>query len=206
MEYRFVDRLLTCSDCGGEFIFTAGEQLFFADKQFKNDPKRCKPCKSRRAGLAGKPASGPAAAGISRTETRTECSECGVETTVPFKPTQGRPVLCRQCFQVKLKAAPVAAATAPATTVLTGDATATALTDLSTNTYGAILAPEAAVLASASIANASANSSVATAADLASITADLAAPVPVNLVNVLAQPDAEVSAEMIAAAAEAPKA
>ena len=24
---------------------------------------------------------------------------CGIETTVPFKPTQGRPVLCRQCFQ-----------------------------------------------------------------------------------------------------------
>ncbi len=57
----FVDRILTCTDCGGEFIFTAGEQLFFLDKQFKNDPKRCKPCKSRRgaqsAGAA--PGSGP---------------------------------------------------------------------------------------------------------------------------------------------------
>jgi len=95
---QFVDRLLTCQDCGNEFIFTAGEQLFFFDKQFKNDPKRCKPCKSRRAGLTG---SSPAAAGISRTETRTHCSECGIETTVPFKPTQGRPVLCRQCFQNK---------------------------------------------------------------------------------------------------------
>jgi CxxC-x17-CxxC domain-containing protein len=83
----FLDRLLTCADCGGEFIFTAGEQLFFFDKQFKNDPKRCKPCKSKRA------------AGLSRTETRTECSACSIETTVPFKPTQGRPVLCRQCFQ-----------------------------------------------------------------------------------------------------------
>jgi CxxC-x17-CxxC domain-containing protein len=39
--------------------------------------------------------------GIARTETRTECSECHIETTVPFKPTQGRPVLCRQCFQGK---------------------------------------------------------------------------------------------------------
>src|SRR5258705_6631259 len=84
---EFVDRLLTCADCRGEFIFTAGEQLFFFDKQFKNDPKRCKPCNSKRA------------AGLSRTETRTECSACGIETTVPFKPTQGRPVLCRQCFQ-----------------------------------------------------------------------------------------------------------
>jgi CxxC-x17-CxxC domain-containing protein len=96
---EFVDRLLICADCGGEFIFTAGEQLFFYDKQFKNDPKRCKPCKSRRAGLRS--GTGPAAAGICRTETRTHCSECGIETTVPFKPTQGRPVLCRQCFQNK---------------------------------------------------------------------------------------------------------
>jgi CxxC-x17-CxxC domain-containing protein len=98
---EFVDRLLTCADCGGEFIFTAGEQLFFLDKQFKNDPKRCKPCKSRRSAQAANPTGGPAAAGISRTETRTECSECGITTTVPFKPTQGRPVLCRQCFKNK---------------------------------------------------------------------------------------------------------
>jgi CxxC-x17-CxxC domain-containing protein len=105
---ELVDRLLTCADCGGEFIFTAGEQLFFVDKQFKNDPKRCKPCKSRRSAQTSSPEGGPAAAGISRTETRTECSECGVSTTVPFKPTQGRPVLCRQCFKNKR---PVAAAT-----------------------------------------------------------------------------------------------
>jgi CxxC-x17-CxxC domain-containing protein len=100
---EFVDRLLTCADCGGEFVFTAGEQLFFLDKQFKNDPKRCKPCKSRRSTLGANATAsgGPAAAGISRTETRTECSECGIVTTVPFKPTQGRPVLCRQCFKAK---------------------------------------------------------------------------------------------------------
>lgn len=98
---EFMDRLLTCADCGGEFIFTAGEQLFFFDKQFKNDPKRCKPCKSKRAGTGLKTGTGLAAAGLSRTETRTECSACGIETTVPFKPTQGRPVLCRQCFQSK---------------------------------------------------------------------------------------------------------
>jgi CxxC-x17-CxxC domain-containing protein len=110
---EFVDRLLTCVDCGGEFIFTAGEQLFFQDKNFKNDPKRCKPCKSRRAaGANAPPGTGPAAAGISRTETRTECSECGISTTVPFKPTQGRPVLCRQCFKNK-RPTPPETTTAP---------------------------------------------------------------------------------------------
>jgi len=114
----FVDRILTCTDCGGEFIFTAGEQLFFLDKQFKNDPKRCKPCKSRRAGVTATPGTGPAAAGLSRTETRTECSECGVVTTVPFKPTQGRPVLCRQCFKSKRPANLASAATVAATAQL----------------------------------------------------------------------------------------
>lgn len=87
MEY--VDRVLKCVDCGADFVFTAGEQLFFRDKQFVNDPKRCKQCKAKR-GAAGTRV---------RPETRTTCSECGSETTVPFKPTQGRPVLCRSCFQ-----------------------------------------------------------------------------------------------------------
>ena len=121
---EFVDRLLTCTDCGGEFIFTAGEQLFFFDKQFKNDPKRCKPCKSKRAGVALRPGSGPAAAGLSRTETRTECSECGIQTTVPFKPTQGRPVLCRQCFQTKRAPTTGALLTAAATAEMVAGASA----------------------------------------------------------------------------------
>ena len=86
---EFQDRVLKCVDCGADFVFTAGEQFFFHDKQFKNDPKRCKQCKAKRI-------SGNARV---RTETRTTCSECGTETTVPFKPTQGRPVLCRSCFQ-----------------------------------------------------------------------------------------------------------
>ena len=86
---EFTDRVLQCVDCGVEFVFTAGEQLFFHDKQFKNDPKHCKQCKAKRASGGSRV----------RPETRTNCSECGEETTVPFKPTQGRPVLCRSCFQ-----------------------------------------------------------------------------------------------------------
>lgn len=100
---EFIDRVLKCSDCSNDFVFTAGEQLFFFDRQFKNDPKRCKLCKAKRAGL-GRSTDGAAAAAalpLSRTETRTQCSACGVETTVPFKPTQGRPVFCRSCFQLK---------------------------------------------------------------------------------------------------------
>ncbi len=29
------------------------------------------------------------------------CSTCGKETTVPFEPTSGKPVQCRDCFQPK---------------------------------------------------------------------------------------------------------
>ncbi len=107
---EFTDRILKCSDCGNDFVFTAGEQLFFFDKQFKNDPKRCKLCKAKRAGL-GRTAAGASSVSLplSRTETRTKCSACGVETTVPFKPTQGRPVLCRSCFQLKRVPTAVAA-------------------------------------------------------------------------------------------------
>jgi CxxC-x17-CxxC domain-containing protein len=106
---EFVDRILKCSDCGNDFVFTAGEQIFFFDKQFKNDPKRCKLCKAKRAGMGRSGANGATTLPLSRTETRTECSACGVETTVPFKPTQGRPVLCRSCFQLKRVPTAVAA-------------------------------------------------------------------------------------------------
>jgi CxxC-x17-CxxC domain-containing protein len=93
MEYQ--DKVLKCIDCGADFVFTAGEQLFFHDKQFKNEPKRCKPCKAKRASTLGTTTPG----NYPKVETRTNCSECGKETTVPFKPTQGRPVFCRECFQ-----------------------------------------------------------------------------------------------------------
>src|ERR1700730_17131585 len=94
MEYH--DRVLKCSECSAEFVFTAGEQMFFADKGFKNEPKRCKGCKARRAEGAGPGSPG----GLQmRSETKTNCSQCGKETTVPFRPTQGRPVFCRECFQ-----------------------------------------------------------------------------------------------------------
>ena len=95
---EFQDKSLACMDCGADFIFTAGEQLFFHDKQFKNEPKRCKFCKAKRTATFG-PA-GPGAVPVyNKVETRTICSQCNKETTVPFRPSQGRPVLCRECFQ-----------------------------------------------------------------------------------------------------------
>jgi CxxC-x17-CxxC domain-containing protein len=36
-----------------------------------------------------------------KVETQATCSGCGKQTTVPFRPTQGRPVFCRECFQAR---------------------------------------------------------------------------------------------------------
>ncbi len=120
---EFVDRFLKCCDCENDFVFTAGEQLFFFDKQFKNDPKRCKLCKAKRSGIGKIASGGPGvtALPLSRTETRTKCSACDIETTVPFKPTQGRPVLCRSCFQSKRAPAAVSAPTSAETVEMIQD-------------------------------------------------------------------------------------
>jgi CxxC-x17-CxxC domain-containing protein len=106
MEYH--DKVLKCAECGAEFVFTAGEQMFFADKGFKNEPKRCKACKANRAQGNGSSSGN----GVQRVETKTVCSQCGKETTVPFKPTQGRPVYCRECFQQRRTMATAPSATA----------------------------------------------------------------------------------------------
>ncbi len=45
---EFVDRQLTCIDCSQPFLFTAGEQEFYDRKGFKEEPKRCKPCRDAR--------------------------------------------------------------------------------------------------------------------------------------------------------------
>lgn len=97
MEYR--DRVLKCVECNAEFVFSAGEQMFYADKGFKNEPKRCKSCKAKRSEMPGQ--------GYQRNVTTTVCSQCGKETTVPFKLTQGRPVYCRECFQQRRASAAV---------------------------------------------------------------------------------------------------
>jgi CxxC-x17-CxxC domain-containing protein len=98
---EFQDKVLTCIDCGTDFIFTAGEQLFFHDKRFKNEPKRCKTCKSKRSAALSAPPTPGNGHHFARVETRATCSQCGKETTVPFRPTQGRPIFCRECFTQK---------------------------------------------------------------------------------------------------------
>ena len=46
----FEDKTLKCVDCGEDFIFTAGEQEFYQEKGFQNEPKRCKTCRDAKKG------------------------------------------------------------------------------------------------------------------------------------------------------------
>lgn len=82
----FADKTLVCRDCGNEFIFTAGEQSFYAEKGLMNEPRRCPECRSARR--RERPRQG----------TTVTCASCGAETTVPFVPSQDRPVYCSACY------------------------------------------------------------------------------------------------------------
>ena len=88
----FEDKTLTCKDCGKEFIFSAGEQEFYAEKGFENESVRCRDCrdKRRRTREGGEQAQ--------RQMFTVVCADCGRETEVPFEPKDDRPVYCRDCF------------------------------------------------------------------------------------------------------------
>ena len=49
----YEDKTLVCKDCGAEFVFTAGEQEFYAEKGFVNEPKRCKSCRDAKKNASG---------------------------------------------------------------------------------------------------------------------------------------------------------
>ena len=44
----YEDKTLVCKECGKEFVFTAGEQEFYAERGFQNEPQRCKSCRDTR--------------------------------------------------------------------------------------------------------------------------------------------------------------
>lgn len=117
------DRTLTCRDCGQTFVFTAGEQAFYAERGY-SEPLRCQSCraarKQQRASSGGDSYGGGYSSGGSyggdsyssrgggysdsynrgpRQMYPAVCSQCGQETEVPFQPTAGKPVYCRSCFQ-----------------------------------------------------------------------------------------------------------
>ncbi len=88
----FEDKTLTCKDCGKEFIFSAGEQEFYAEKGFENEPARCRDCRDKRRRNRDN------GDREERQMFTVVCAECGKETQVPFEPKDDRPVYCRDCF------------------------------------------------------------------------------------------------------------
>src|SRR5436190_5171103 len=49
----FQDKTLTCKDCGQEFIWTAGEQEFYASRGLQNAPTRCPADRAARRAQGG---------------------------------------------------------------------------------------------------------------------------------------------------------
>jgi CxxC-x17-CxxC domain-containing protein len=113
MSYE--DKVLTCQDCGTQFVFSANEQAFYAERGFANEPKRCGPCrqnrKSQRGGGGGYANAGDgyssggsgdyggySSQGGQRQLHTVTCSACGGEARVPFVPRGDRPVYCSDCF------------------------------------------------------------------------------------------------------------
>ena len=87
----YQDITLTCKDCGNEFVFTAGEQEFYAEKGFQNQPQRCKACRDARKNAGKAP----------RELFDAVCAECGKACKVPFQPREDRPVYCSECYEAK---------------------------------------------------------------------------------------------------------
>jgi CxxC-x17-CxxC domain-containing protein len=110
---------MACVDCGQEFVFTSGEQEFYAQRGFTEPPKRCTSCRAaRKAQRASAPSGGGSYGGgydrdsgyggsggggyadrRPRQMFSATCAECGRTAQVPFQPTGARPVYCSDCFQ-----------------------------------------------------------------------------------------------------------
>ncbi len=86
----YEDKTLVCKECGNEFVFTQGEQEFYAEKGFTNEPQRCKNCRDARKRALSQ--------GGEREIFTAQCASCGGEAKVPFKPREDRPVYCSECF------------------------------------------------------------------------------------------------------------
>ncbi len=91
------DKTITCKDCNSTFVFTENEQAFFKEKGFENEPQRCPDCRAAKKQQRG---DGRGRYGNSQREMYPAvCAECGKSTTVPFRPSGDKPVLCKDCYQ-----------------------------------------------------------------------------------------------------------
>jgi CxxC-x17-CxxC domain-containing protein len=93
MAMALTDKDLVCRECGNPFVWTAGEQEFYAEKGLLHEPQRCPDCRRR--------------AKVERAAARAQsmhdivCSNCGQPGQVPFAPRTDRPVYCSECFEAR---------------------------------------------------------------------------------------------------------
>lgn len=95
------DKMLTCRDCGANFVFTESEQNFYAEKGFTNEPQRCPQCRAARKNQQRGGGGGGRGGNSDREMYPAVCARCGKETMVPFRPSGDKPVYCRDCFQAQ---------------------------------------------------------------------------------------------------------
>ena len=113
----YEDMNIECADCGTEFVHSAQDQERYAERGFEHPPKRCRDCREKRkanqpqgGGGRGGPRHGGGGGGNRFDGPRPQrefheavCSDCGQTTTVPFKPKEGRPVYCRDCYRAQAR-------------------------------------------------------------------------------------------------------
>lgn len=95
------DKVLTCRECGKEFVFTAGEQEFYASRGLMNQPGRCPDCRATRRQRMTTTGGGTMEDRSMRPQREMHpavCAECGAETMVPFLPRNDKPVYCSSCY------------------------------------------------------------------------------------------------------------
>lgn len=120
----YADKTITCRDCGMDFVFTSGEQEFYAQKGFTNEPTRCQSCRQTRKASGGGRSGGYSRDSYSSDDNNDResygssygrssggynsgpremhsatCASCGKEAQVPFVPRGDKPVYCSDCFQ-----------------------------------------------------------------------------------------------------------
>jgi len=96
MEAYYQDKVIQCRDCGIDFVWTVGEQEFYAAKNLTNRPGRCPTC--RAEARAARQAGRPVGSMRPRQQFPAVCDRCGAQTQVPFVPRTDRPVYCSTCY------------------------------------------------------------------------------------------------------------
>ena len=88
----FSDKILICSECSAEFIFSGEDREFYAQKGFQNEPGRCPECREERRTQTS------VTAAPKRALVDYPCSGCSKITQFPFTPKGDRPVYCNDCW------------------------------------------------------------------------------------------------------------